>query len=33
MLPYVGAAIFYYVFNLVVAVIMEKLEKKMSYYN
>ena len=32
-LPYVGAAIFYYVFNLVVAVIMEKLEKKMSYYN
>ena len=32
-LPFVGAAIFYYVFNLVVAVIMEKLEKKMSYYN
>ena len=32
-LPYVGAAIFYYIFNLVVAVAMEKLEKKMSYYN
>lgn len=33
LLPYVGAAIFYYVFNLVVAVLMEKIEKKMSYYN
>lgn len=32
-LPYVGAAIFYYIFNLVVAVAMEKLEKKMNYYN
>ena len=32
-LPYVGAAIFYYIFNLVVAVVMEKLEKKMSYYS
>ena len=31
-LPYVGAAIFYYIFNLVVAVAMEKLEKKMDYY-
>ena len=30
-LPYVGAAIFYYIFNLVVAVAMEKLEKKMNY--
>ena len=32
-LPYVGAAVFYYIFNLVVAVVMEKLEKKMSYYS
>ena len=32
-LPYVGATIFYYIFNLVVAVVMEKLEKKMSYYS
>ena len=32
-LPYVGAAIFYYIFNLVVAVAMEKLEKEMNYYN
>lgn len=32
-LPFVAAAIFYYVFNLIVAVAMEKLEKKMSYYN
>ena len=31
-LPYVGAAIVYYIFNLVVAVAMEKLEKKMDYY-
>ena len=33
MLPFVAAAIFYYVFNLIVAVIMEKLEKKMDYYH
>jgi len=32
MLPYVAAALFYYVFNLVVAVIMERTEKKLSYY-
>lgn len=31
-LPFVAAGIFYYVFNLLVAVIMEKLEKKLSYY-
>lgn len=31
-LPYIAAAIFYYVFNLLVAVIMEKLEKKLAYY-
>lgn len=32
MLPFVAAGIFYYVFNLIVAVIMEKLEKKLTYY-
>ncbi len=32
MLPYVAAALFYYVFNLVVAMIMERTEKKLSYY-
>lgn len=31
-LPFVGAAVFYYVFNLLVAVIMEKAEKSVSYY-
>ena len=30
--PFVVAAIFYYVFNLVVAVAMEFLEKKLDYY-
>lgn len=30
--PFVGAAIFYYVFNLIVAMLMEKAENKMSYY-
>lgn len=32
MIPFVAAGIFYYVFNLVVAVAMEKLEKNLSYY-
>jgi polar amino acid transport system permease protein len=32
MLPFVGAAIFYYIFNLVVAFVMEKLENKLNYY-
>lgn len=32
MMPFVAAAIFYYVFNLLVAVIMEKIEKKLDYY-
>jgi len=32
MIPFVAAAIFYYVFNYVVAFIMEFFEKKMSYY-
>ncbi len=31
--PFFGAAIFYYVFNLLVALIMERVEKKMSYYS
>lgn len=32
MMPFVAAGIFYYIFNLIVAVGMEKLEKKLSYY-
>ncbi len=32
MLPFVAAGIFYYIFNLIVAVAMEKTEKKLSYY-
>lgn len=32
MVPYIAAGIFYYIFNFVVAFIMEKMEKKMSYY-
>ena len=32
MLPYLAAAIFYYVFNLIVAGVMSLLEKRMSYY-
>lgn len=31
-MPFVIAAVFYYVFNLVVAVAMEKIEKKLDYY-
>lgn len=31
-LPFVVAAVFYYLFNLVVALIMEWIEKKLSYY-
>lgn len=31
-LPFAGAAIFYYVFNLIVAVTMEKAEKGLAYY-
>lgn len=30
--PLIGAGIFYYVFNLIVAVGMEKFEKKLNYY-
>lgn len=32
MLPFVGAAIFYYIFNLIVAFVMEKIENKLNYY-
>ena len=32
MTPFVAAGIFYYVFNLLVAVVMEYFEKKLSYY-
>lgn len=31
-MPFVVAAVFYYIFNLVVAVTMETIEKKLSYY-
>ncbi len=31
-LPFVIAGIFYYLFNLIVAVVMETIEKKLSYY-
>ena len=31
-IPYVGAGVFYYIFNYVVAWIMERFEKKLSYY-
>ncbi len=32
MVPFVVAAVFYYIFNMVVAIIMERVEKKMAYY-
>ena len=32
MIPFVAAGIFYYVFNLIVAVVMQKVEKSMNYY-
>ena len=32
MMPFVIAAVFYYVFNLLVAVVMDKIEKRLSYY-
>lgn len=32
MLALIGAGVFYYVFNLIVAMIMEQIEKKLSYY-
>ena len=33
MVPYIAAGIFYYVFNLLVAMIMEKIEEKLNYYH
>lgn len=33
MLPYLFAGVFYYVFNFVVAFLMETIEKKMNYYS
>ncbi len=32
MIPFVAAGIFYYIFNLIVALAMEMLEKKLDYY-
>ena len=32
MIPFVVAGVFYYVFNLIVALVMNGIEKKMSYY-
>lgn len=32
MVPLLAAGLFYYVFNLLVALIMEKIEKKLKYY-
>lgn len=32
MMPFVIAAVFYYVFNLIVSFVMERIEKRMSYY-
>ncbi len=32
MIPFVAAGLFYYVFNLIVAVVMDHTEKKLSYY-
>ena len=32
MLPFIIAALFYYIFNLLVAVVMERIEKKLDYY-
>ena len=32
-MPFVVAGVFYYVFNLLVAVVMEAIEKKLNYYH
>ena len=32
LMPFVAAGVFYYVFNLIVAVAMEYIEKRLSYY-
>ena len=31
-MPLMAAGVFYYIFNLVVAVVMEHVEKKLNYY-
>ncbi len=33
LIPFIGAALFYYIFNYLVAYGMERLEKKMNYYS
>jgi polar amino acid transport system permease protein len=33
LMPFVAAGIFYYVFNFLVAFIMERIEKKLNYYS
>lgn len=30
--PFIAAGVFYYVFNLIVAVVMEKIEERLNYY-
>ena len=32
MIPFVAAGLFYYIFNLLVALAMEGIEKKLNYY-
>ncbi len=32
MIPYIAAGVFYYIFNFIVALAMERLEKKLNYY-
>lgn len=32
MMPFIAAGLFYYIFNLIVAFVMEWVEKKLSYY-
>lgn len=32
MIPFVAAGLFYYLFNLIVAAVMERVEKKLTYY-
>ena len=32
MVPFIAAGVFYYIFNLIVAVVMEMFEKKLNYY-
>lgn len=33
MIPFIAAGLFYYIFNLIVALVMERLEKKLEYYH